>query len=175
MSKFSVLLKGQARTRQRIREVARIFSTPSEWVRLSIDMAVPIARHELDRTIKIIFDSPSGKLGNSYTITAKALANTGLEMQWFSDAPHARIHEKGGIIRPKKVQRRTKRGKFRKGKTRAGRFLHFKIGGKWIRTKRVRIRRKRYLTIAIRNTRKKIVAGVRTRLKRAHKRAGGGR
>lgn len=78
---------------------------------------------------------PTGKLAGSFQVRSKSVSGglVGLDVRSVGKpARYARIQDQGGIIKPVRAP-----------------YLHFKAySGRWVRTKRVRIPARRYLSFA---------------------------
>jgi phage gpG-like protein len=95
----------------------------------------------------------TGGLKNSITFRVKRAGGrlTAEIGNWKNPLPYARIHEYGGMITPKK-----------------GNFLVFKIGERFIFTKKVVIPERSYLRSSLRDKRKKIVEMLLSAIKRSY-------
>lgn len=131
-----------------------------------------LLRDNIGKEIRRFARNPTGKLERSFTIRIKQLSGGSVKASVESDLPYAAIHETGGRIRPTKgsaltiPMTATARGRtarswgpklFRpKGRsflaTRGGRGGGLTV--QYLLRKSVMIRKKRYLTKAIRRTRK---------------------
>ena len=86
----------------------------------------------------------TGRLARSFKPSIVKTETGGIKFGVYSTLPYARIHDTGGTIRAKRK-----------------RHLHFKVKGKWVKTKRVRIKRKHYLKRAGVKSQKKLNLAVR--------------
>jgi hypothetical protein len=116
--------------------------------------AVEIVAGDIRREVKAMVTGQSkGTLARSFRPTFVKRKRS-IRFGVYSTLPYASIHETGGIIRPKK-----------------GKYLHFKVPkaqrafsrgrgsggtGGWVKTKRVVIRRKEYLTAAAERSEPKV-------------------
>jgi hypothetical protein len=144
----------------------KVQQVTAEHVQESLD----IVHNEIGREIKRFAKKPSGRLFRSFTKTVRTTGRQAIGAIK-SDAPHAFIHEFGGVITPKRVKwltvpltpiaKRRRARHWRKLFVPPGtRVLATKAGHGFVPQyalrKSVRIRPKRYLSRAVRNSAKQI-------------------
>ena len=107
-----------------------------------------IVQREIAGAITARSQRPTGKLARSFRVTPATKGGlVSLDVRSFGPASkYARIQDRGGIIRAKSSP-----------------YLHFRAySGRWVRTKQVKLKPKRYLSFAASKARPKLSALLRT-------------
>ena len=125
MSDIQIKLEGMDELRKNLRKIdSSIRSTVA--VKAVTEGAYQIAdRARMNAPVK------KSTLKNSMAVSTKAV-HGGAEAEILFQTPYARIQEFGGTIYPRK-----------------GKYLKFRVNGKWVNAKQVKIRGKHYLNNAI--------------------------
>ena len=134
MSNYTVQLKGADRM------IARLKQIDSDLRGLVALQAVNAGAIQIENKARINAPVLTGALRNSVSTIAKNTANGAEAEIGFRGLAYARIQEFGGTITAKNKK-----------------YLKFRVNGKWVSTKSVRIRAKRYLGRAIDSERALVV------------------